>query len=132
MSRQKNILIIDDEEYNRLFLNRFLSKNFNCKITEAKSGEEAIELVQSNQFDLITLDINMPGISGDETLKEIRKMNNGKQIPVIIATSLDPQVYQSQLMPLHIQGLFNKLDILEKGLGKGQEQFLKKISQILK
>ncbi len=85
-STPKNILIVDDNRINQIVTKRILEKkNFNCEV--AKEGLEAIEKVRQGDFDLVLMDVNMPGISGLEACKEIRKFNT--EIPVVALTAVE-------------------------------------------
>ncbi|MDP2941055.1 MAG: response regulator [Candidatus Omnitrophota bacterium] len=77
LSRDKElarILIVDDEEGLRTSLKSFLSRRFECEVFEAGTGEEALGLLKKDKFDLMLLDIKMPGISGMEVIKEKKKL----------------------------------------------------------
>lgn len=78
----ENILVVDDEPQIRRVLRSTLTSH-GYVIIEAKNGEEAIELARKSKPDLILLDVNMPGISGIETCREIRR---GSQAPIIMLT----------------------------------------------
>ncbi len=69
------ILIVDDEEEVRASLKSVLCRRFECEIIEAASGEETLELLKKNKFDLVLLDIKMPGISGMDVIKEKKNLN---------------------------------------------------------
>jgi two-component system, OmpR family, KDP operon response regulator KdpE len=77
-----NILVVDDEPQIRRVLRSTLSFR-GYTITEASSGEEAIDLVSKSRPDLVLLDVNLPGISGIETCREIRSWSD---VPIIILT----------------------------------------------
>lgn len=77
-----SILVVDDEPQIRRVLRTTLSFR-GYEISEAKSGEEALELVRKVKPDLILLDVNLPGMSGIETCKEIRR---GSATPIIMLT----------------------------------------------
>jgi two-component system, OmpR family, KDP operon response regulator KdpE len=77
-----NILVVDDEPQIRRVLRSTLSFR-GYSITEASSGEDAIELIRKSKPDLILLDVNLPGISGIETCREIRSWS---AVPIIILT----------------------------------------------
>jgi len=77
------ILIVDDEEGIRDSLRKFLSSRFECKVTEAGSGQQALDLLRKNSFDLVFLDIKMPGISGMDVIKEKKKLAHPPFIWVI-------------------------------------------------
>ena len=73
---------MDDEPQIRRVLRTTLSFR-GYEITEAATGEEAVELARKLKPDLILLDVNLPGISGIETCKEIRR---GSETPIIMLT----------------------------------------------
>ena len=66
-----NILIAEDEKLNQLIYKKQMSK-FNHNYRIAENGYEAIEILQQENFDLILLDMQMPGMNGDEVLTKIR------------------------------------------------------------
>lgn len=81
----KRILIVDDSKINLKVANQILKPyNFNVKLVE--SGYEALELMESQTFDLILMDIMMPKMNGVETLRRLKKME-GFDIPVIALTA---------------------------------------------
>jgi len=80
------ILVVDDNEMNIKVL-RFLLKNTGMNITSALSGAESIELLKNNRYDIILLDQMMPGMSGTETLKEIRDLKIAEGTPVVALTA---------------------------------------------
>jgi len=77
-----NILVIDDEPQIRRVLRSTLSTQ-GYVITEAKTGEEALETLRKERPDLVLLDMNMPGIGGVETCREIRRASDA---PIIMLT----------------------------------------------
>lgn len=81
-----HLLIVDDISDNRAILSRrFERRGF--AVTEAESGLAAIELIESETFDLVLLDVMMPGIDGIETLKRIRDRKSASALPVIMVTA---------------------------------------------
>src|SRR6202022_41123 len=76
------ILVVDDEPQIRRVLRATLSSN-GYEVVEAKSGQEAIEMVVAKRPDLILLDVNMPGMSGLEACSKIRLSFDG---PIIMVT----------------------------------------------
>jgi two-component system response regulator ResD len=72
--QKPSILIVDDEKDTRNTLNNYLCNRIECDITEAEDGYQAIEKLKSTNFDLILLDIKMPGISGTDVIKEAKKI----------------------------------------------------------
>ena len=83
---QPRLLIVDDISDNRTVLKRrFERRGFD--VTEAESGLIAIDLIENNPFDLVLLDVMMPGIDGMETLKRIRSRKSASALPVIMVTA---------------------------------------------
>jgi diguanylate cyclase (GGDEF)-like protein len=82
---RRRLLIVDDVRDNRVLLRRrFERRGF--EVVEAESGLTALDLIDAESFDLVLLDIMMPGIDGIETLKRIRKQKSASQLPVIMVT----------------------------------------------
>jgi two-component system, OmpR family, KDP operon response regulator KdpE len=78
-----NLLIVDDERSIRVSLRTILS-NFGFDIVEAARGEEALALVRTAQFDVVLLDINMPGMGGIEVCRIMRKA--APRLPIVMLT----------------------------------------------
>jgi two-component system response regulator ResD len=72
MANLKRILIADDEESIRLLLRRILESNPVLEMTLADGGEEALRLAAERSYDLILLDLLMPGVGGIEVLTRLR------------------------------------------------------------
>ena len=77
------ILIVDDEAAIRRALRPPLTE-LGFQINEASRGEEALQLLQAGNIDVVLLDINMPGIGGIETLRRIRAL--APRLPVLMLT----------------------------------------------
>jgi signal transduction histidine kinase/CheY-like chemotaxis protein/HPt (histidine-containing phosphotransfer) domain-containing protein len=82
--RNLNVLIVDDEEYNRLLFKVILNR-WKTESDEASSGAEALEKVRSRKYNMLFMDIRMPGIDGVETTRYIREELGIKssEMPVI-------------------------------------------------
>jgi len=82
--RDLKILVVDDEEYNRLLFKAILNR-WNAGYSEASSGAEALEKVRSRKFNLLFMDIRMPGMDGVKTTRYIREELGIKstEMPVI-------------------------------------------------
>ena len=76
------ILVVDDEPQIRRVLRSTLTSQ-GYVITDAKTGEEAVESVRKNKPDLVLLDVNMPGMGGIEACREIRRSSDA---PIIMLT----------------------------------------------
>ena len=73
MKQEQSILVVDDEQIMRNLYCRLFKKEY--KVVTAKDGYEAIEAVKRDDFDVIFMDIKMPGKNGVETFKEIKRIN---------------------------------------------------------
>jgi len=86
MRTGQNILIVDDVIDNiQVIMNVLKEDSYNLAF--ALNGAEALELVKDNDYDLILLDIMMPGIDGYEVCKHIKNMPGKKDIPIIFLTA---------------------------------------------
>ena len=83
-SMNRKILVIDDEPMNHKVLEFILRDEEIYKMACVESGPEALELLEQESFDLIMLDVLMPGMDGLETLKRIREKY---QTPVVLMTA---------------------------------------------
>ncbi|TVS19828.1 MAG: sigma-54-dependent Fis family transcriptional regulator [Planctomycetaceae bacterium] len=81
---QPTLLVVDDEASQRQLLGS-LVETLGCQVVQAESGEQALELIRENAPALVLLDIRLPGISGLQTLEEIRKMH--QRLPVLLITA---------------------------------------------
>jgi diguanylate cyclase (GGDEF)-like protein len=80
------LLIVDDLDDNRALLCRRFGKR-GYLIEEAENGFAALELIARQEFDLVLLDIMMPGLNGFEVLKRIRASHSPDDLPVIMVTA---------------------------------------------
>jgi diguanylate cyclase (GGDEF)-like protein len=85
-SQPFRLLVVDDIEENRTLLSRRFSRG-GCVVVEAESGFAALDLIAQQEFDLVLLDIMMPGQSGIEVLKQIRASHSPDTLPVIMITA---------------------------------------------
>jgi putative two-component system response regulator len=83
---QGSLLVVDDDEMNRDMLSRRLSRQGHV-VETAADGQQALDMIAEQDFDVILLDIMMPGISGLEVLRLIRKSYSASELPVIMATA---------------------------------------------
>ncbi len=83
---QARALLVDDDEINRYVLREALLP-LRFRVTEARSGREALAMLEGQVFTVIVLDQTMPGLTGIETLRELRQGSIQPSIPVLIHTS---------------------------------------------
>lgn len=79
-------LLVDDDESNRDILSRQLQR-VGCTVTTAEDGEDALEQIAREDFDVVLLDIVMPGLDGMAALQKIRTLY--PNLPVIMISALD-------------------------------------------
>lgn len=85
------ILLVEDEAYFRLFVRKVMcSAVANCTVEEARDGQEAIAFCQTSDPDMIILDINMPRLSGVQTLTTLRELK--PDTPIIMLTSISEEM----------------------------------------
>jgi len=83
---KKKVLIVDDEEVIRKFLRIHLDR-LGYEVKEAVDGEQAIEELGKDDFDLLICDILMPKKDGWEVIKEAKSNSRTKNMPVIVLTA---------------------------------------------
>ncbi len=88
---RKKILIVDDSKPIRTALKLFVEEA-GFFPEEAASGEEAYELAKKNNYNLITIDVLMPGMNGYELCSRIRTLNNYLQTPIIMVSALSDKL----------------------------------------
>jgi signal transduction histidine kinase len=87
--RPARVLIVDDDAGFRYALRHFISGNRSCEVTEAADGAEALRRLQEERPDLIFLDLKMPVAGGLEVMRELERDERLRDVPVVIATSLE-------------------------------------------
>ncbi|MBW4520491.1 MAG: response regulator [Scytolyngbya sp. HA4215-MV1] len=85
---QRHILVVDDDEMIRLYFSRQLQRE-NHMVTLAASGEQAIQALHNQPFDLVLLDILMPGVSGYQLLAQLKADTILRHIPIIMVSGVD-------------------------------------------
>jgi DNA-binding response OmpR family regulator len=90
------ILVVDDDLVIRGFLRELLVEE-GYEVILASNGEEAIDLAEIENPEVILLDINMPGIDGIEVCKRLKAQEETRYIPIIIVTALDDRGFIAYL-----------------------------------
>lgn len=104
--QKPKILIVDDEEDIRESTKDYLSKRIKCELCVAANGQQTMSLLKENKFDLVLLDIRMPGLSGIDLIKQLRQ--NNPSINILIISAWDNE------------------DIIQEAIKQGAEDFLHK------
>jgi len=80
------ILLVEDDETNAMVINEYLKRDHH-QVTPVNNGEHALELIKTHPFDLIIMDIRLPGINGVEATRKIRGLSSKKSDIPIVAMS---------------------------------------------
>ena len=84
----KTVMVVDDSRIMRnIVRNTFSELKIPCQFLEAANGKEALQMLVSNPVNLILLDWNMPELSGIDFLKQVRAIEQYKNLPIIMVTS---------------------------------------------
>jgi len=95
------VLVVDDDDVNRRVAEAILIE-FGCAVTLAATGEEAVEDAFLQPFDLVVMDLHMPGIGGDEATRQIRRLSASRSAFIARWTTdtpsrLDAGLYDGEL-----------------------------------
>ncbi len=93
-SQQAKILVVDDEPLNLKVLKQVLQDNY--RLSFAKNGMDALELVKKERPGLILLDVMMPGMTGFEVCRQLKSDPETNTIPVIFVTALADEADESE------------------------------------
>jgi adenylate cyclase len=83
-----SILVVDDNGINRDLLSRYLERQGHA-VQVAHNGRQALEMIATGAFDLVLLDIAMPGLTGYEVLQNLKSSETWRDLPVIMISALD-------------------------------------------
>jgi adenylate cyclase len=83
-----SILVVDDNGINRDLLSRYLERQGHA-VQVAHNGRQALEMIAADAFDLVLLDITMPGLTGYEVLQHLKHSETWRDLPVIMISALD-------------------------------------------
>ncbi len=94
------VMVVDDHDANRRIM-QYLLTEFGCRPVLASCGEEALEHAAAQPFDLILMDLHMPGIDGDETTRLIRAEGASKGAYILrwttdVAVRFEPGLYDGE------------------------------------
>ncbi|MFE2184122.1 two-component system response regulator [Streptomyces sp. NPDC059455] len=88
LSEKAGILIVDDMEENLIALEAVLGP-LDQQLVRARSGEEALKAMLRQDFAVVLLDVLMPGMDGFETAANIKRLDQTKDVPIILLTGTD-------------------------------------------
>ena len=90
----QTILLVDDDNVNHIFARRILRDQYD--LVSAYSGEEALSLMRGEPFDLVLMDIVMPGKNGLEVYREMRADAELKDTPLIFITAKEDDALEAE------------------------------------
>jgi CheY-like chemotaxis protein len=97
--------VVEDNKINQMITKKMLeNKSIKCEIAE--SGESAIDLAIINTYDLILMDVHLPGINGTEATKKIREFN--PTIPIIALTAISLNENREMLLSYGMTDVITK------------------------
>ncbi|MBP1560268.1 MAG: response regulator [Oscillospiraceae bacterium] len=105
-NERKHIVIVDDDKNILKLLKSALEENYD--VTAIASGRMALKLLETKTPDLIFLDYQMPVENGPEVLKNIRKIDSAKDIPVVFLTGIADREKITEVLSLKPQGYLLK------------------------
>ena len=102
-----NILIVDDHAIVREGLRRIIDDTSEINVVnEASTGQEALDLIWENKYDLVLMDISMPGKNGLQTLKEIKKYD--AKLPILMLSMHAEEQYAMRAIKAGASGYITK------------------------
>ena len=87
MEGSYSILAVDDEPFNLDLIEAAFLEYDNIEITNATNGQEALDALDEKEFDVVLLDISMPGMNGLEVLTTVRAKDKYQQLPILMVTA---------------------------------------------
>jgi CheY-like chemotaxis protein len=107
------VLVVDDDLKARYILRAFLEP---ADVTEAETGDAALELIRGSRPDLILLDLILPGTPGEEVLRKIRETVETSDIPVVVVTSRNLNEADRAKLMEHASAVIYKGDLSRETL----------------
>ena len=123
----RRVLVVDDDVRNLLALTPILER-WGMEVTGAGDGEEALEALEDDGFDVVLMDIMMPGMDGYETIARIRRNPRHARLPIIALTARTAPEDRERCMEVGASGFLGKpvdpatlKQALEQSLGHGPQ-----------
>lgn len=102
------VLIVEDNDLYRKFLEKIMTKTFRCSVYDARDPQEAIDWMKNNELTLMLLDMEMPKMDGYTFLRHLRENPKYENLPVIVCTSLSSVDLVVRLVKLKISDFIEK------------------------
>jgi two-component system cell cycle response regulator DivK len=94
---RRTILIVDDFDDTRLLLKTWLRKK-GFRVVEAGNGKEAIAKAEETEPDLIIMDVEMPELDGLSATRQIRKLKNSSELPIVAVSAYGADLFREQAL----------------------------------
>ena len=94
---QRTILVVDDFDDTRLLLRTWLQRK-GFRVVEAEDGNQAIAAAQSNQPDLIIMDVEMPELDGLAATRQIRELEDLRATPIVAVSAYGADQYREHAL----------------------------------
>ncbi len=117
------ILIVEDDELQRILLRKIIERHYRCEIVEARNGIEGLRIVEDGIPDLIFLDIWMPIMNGLNMLVRLKEKKLLESVSVVILSAMNDREIAAQIIALGVN------DFLLKPLKN--DQVLERISKVI-
>jgi CheY-like chemotaxis protein len=129
MDNNLKILLVDDEKHVRMILSAYFSV-YNVDILEAGNGEEALEIMQKNNVDLVILDYYMPKLGGGAVIKRMLDDERLSKIPLILYTVGKFPEEKDRWLKTSTHAFLNKANVGEDLIPTVKEILGKRLQQI--
>lgn len=87
MAVPKYVLYIEDNPANFTLVRRLLESTGSYEVAQAPTGEEGLDMLAERTPEVLLLDLDLPGISGIEVAREIRRRDKWRKLPIIVITA---------------------------------------------
>jgi len=124
--QKPKILVVDDEEDVRTRLANLISRHFACEVDKAASGQEALDKLRNNKFDVAVMDIKMPGLSGIDVIREAVKFT--PQTQFLAVSAYDSHEVAGEALKVGAVDFIHKPQTAE-GIERKVKDILKKIGK---
>jgi CheY-like chemotaxis protein len=101
----KKVLVVEDNKINQMITKKMLeNKEIACELID--NGEDAIEMIRNNGYDLVLMDVHLPGINGTIATERIREFN--KKLPIIALTAISLNENREMLLSFGMNDVVTK------------------------
>jgi CheY-like chemotaxis protein len=97
-----HVLVCDDDASTRFTVSGLLRKHFDCTISEAANGLEALELIERERFDFLLLDLQMPVLSGIEAIEQLRSSPTTHALPIVVLSHVRDEAAVTHVLKLGV------------------------------